>query len=344
VTHSAASEPSVQQPLLETALTRLIGCRVPIIVAPMFLVSNIEMVVAGSEAGAIGSFPALNARPVETLREWLQEIKRRTSHPFAVNLIVNRTNIYLRQQMEICLEEKVPVIIASLGDPTKLIQLAHEVGSRVFCDVIFEEHAKKAVDAGADALIAVSAGAGGHGGQISPFVWIPYLKRTFGIPIIAAGGIADGAGLAAALALGADGVSIGTRFIASRECPVTADYKQAILNARPEDIVTTYKLDGVPANVIATDYVKKMGTELSWLEKRLQKSKKIRQMLMAVRTFRSMRLLEKAAHRTTWKQLWGAGQVSGLIGDILPVSEIIKNIVKEYESVRLGLPQQDKNS
>ena len=325
-------------PSLKTRFTDDLGCDVPIIVAPMFLVSNVDMVVAASETGAIGSFPALNARPVETLRDWLREIKQRTRRPFAVNLIVNKSNIYYRQQLDICMEERVPMIIASLGNPEEVIRRAHEVGCKVYCDVIFEEHAKKAVDCGADGLIAVSSGAGGHGGNISPFVWIPYLKKHYSVPIVAAGGIADGAGLLAALALGADGVSVGTRFIASRECPVVDDYKQAILRARPEDIVTTYKLDGVPASVIRTEYVRKMGTELNWLERKMLKNRRLRQVVFALRTLRSMRLLEKAAHRPTWKQLWGAGQVASLIDDVQPIADILRRMVEEYEQVRNALP------
>ena len=137
---------------IETELTSRLGCRYPIIVAPMFLVSNVAMVVAGSGAGAIGSFPALNARPVSKLREWLHEIKNTTDNPYAVNLIVNRSNPYLEQQMEICLEARVPMIIASLGDPAELIRRAHAVGSQVYCDVIEEKHAEKAMATGADGL------------------------------------------------------------------------------------------------------------------------------------------------------------------------------------------------
>ncbi len=323
---------------LSTAFTEMVKCDVPIIVAPMFLVSNVEMVVAGSEAGAVGAFPALNARPVEKLRDWLRKIRERTRKPFAVNLIVNKTNIYLPQQMDICLEERVPLIIASLGNPAELIRRAHEVGTRVFCDVINEEHARKAVDCGADGLIAVGSGAGGHPGHISPLVWIPYLKRKFNVPIVAAGGIADGAGMAAVFALGADAVQVGTRFIASAECPVTDAYKQAVVHSRPQDIVTTYKLDGVAASVIRTEYVRKMGTELNWLERKLQKSRRLRRALMALRTLRNLRTLEKAAQRPTWKQLWGAGQVAGLIDDIRPIAEIVARMVEEYARVRESLP------
>lgn len=323
---------------IQTDFTRAIGCDVPIVVAPMFLVSNIDMVVAGSQAGALGAFPALNARPVEKLRDWLQEIRRRTQRPYAVNLIVHRSNIYFEKQMEICLEERVPVIIASLGDPSLLIAKAHEAGSKVFCDVIFDEHARKAVNAGADGLVAVSGGAGGHAGSISSMVWIPYLRQRYAVPILAAGNVATGQGLAAALALGASGVYLGTRFIASSECPVTPAYKQAIINARPQDIVTTYKLDGVAANVINTPYVQKMGTQLTWLERLFLRSRRLRPLLFAFRTIRSVDVLAEAARKVTWKELWGAGQVAGLVDDIAPIADIICRIVAEYEETIRHFP------
>lgn len=323
---------------IPTSFTKLIGCDLPVVVAPMFLVSNVDMVVAASETGAVGAFPALNARPVEVFREWIYEIKRRTSKPYAVNLVLVSSNIYYRRQMEICLEEKVPMIIASLGDPSELIRKAHEIGTKVFCDVILLKHAQKALEAGADGLIAVGSGAGGHAGPISPLVWVPYLCRQFHVPILAAGGIVDGRGMASAFAMGAAGVSMGTRFIASKECPVADDYKQAIVKAQPQDIVTTYKLDGVAANVINTRFVQKMGTELNLLERILLRYRKSRSLFIAYRAMRTMSLLQKAAQRPTWKQLWGAGQGVGLIDDVLPIGEILQNMVREYRQVSESLP------
>jgi nitronate monooxygenase len=324
---------------IETSFSRLLGCDLPILVAPMFLVSNVDMVVAAGEAGAVGSFPALNVRPVEKLQGWLQEIRRRSNKPYGVNLIVNRSNPYLQQQIEICLACQVPLFIASLGNPSQLIEKAHAAGSKVFCDVIGLEHARKAVSVGADGLIAVSSGAGGHAGAISPFALVPYLKQQFPqVPIVAAGSISDGRGMAAAFALGADGVSMGTRFIASSECPVVDEYKQAIVASSPEDIVLTYKMDGVAANVINTPYVQKIGTELGWLEKRLLRSSRLRHWLMGLRVLNSMPLLKNAVEKSTWKKLWGAGQGAGLVKDIKPTAELLERIVREYEAVRAHLP------
>ncbi len=323
---------------IQTRFTEMMGCDMPIIVAPMFLVSDVGMTVAGSEAGGVGAFPALNARPVEKLREWLQAVKKQTDKPYAVNLIVNRTNIYFPKQMEICLEEKVPMIIASLGDPSELIKKADEVGTKVFCDVIRKEHAQKAVNAGAHGLIAVCGGAGGHGGAISSMVWVPFLKKHFDVPILAAGNITDGRGLAAMLALGADGASIGTRFIASKECPVVQNYKDAIVESEPHDIVTTYKLDGVPANVINTKYVQKKGTQLNVFEKLLFKSRKLRPMMMAYRTMRSIKPLTEAAKKPTWKELWGAGQGVGLIDEVDSIEGIMEKFAAEYAETIANMP------
>lgn len=328
---------------IPTPFTDMFGCRLPVVVAPMFLVSNVDMVVAAGEAGAMGTFPALNVRPVEKLRDWIAEIKQKTRAPYGVNLIVHHANIYFKRQMEICLEERVPLIIASLGNPAPLIAGAHEVGSKVFCDIIEMKHARKAVDAGADGLIAVGSGAGGHRGEISPVVWVPYLKKHFTVPVLAAGGITDGRGLAAALALGAAGAYMGTRFIASEECKVARDYQNAILRAQPEDIVTTYRMDGVAANIIDTPYVRKVGTRLTVLDRLLSRNRKLRSWLMAYRALRSFSLLKNAVERPTWKQLWGAGQGVGLIEDILPIARILENMVREYRQTLESLPRHTED-
>ncbi len=315
---------------IQTRFTQMMGCRLPIVVAPMFLVSNPEMVIAGCQAGAVGTFPALNIRPVEKLREWLQEIRSKTNNTYGVNIIVHRSNIHARRQMEICLEEKVGFFIASLGSPKELVQEAHKIGSKVFCDIISEEHAKKAVAAGADGLIAVCAGAGGHSGNISPLVFIPRLRKQFSLPILASGGIADGRTLAASLLLGADGVLMGTRFIASKECPVSQEYKDAIVQAKAEDIVTTYKIDGIAANVINTPYVQKTGTQLNFLEKFLFRHPKLRNWVTMKRIMSSLSILTTSIERPTWKQLWGAGQSVALVDDVQSIPEILNKIYQEY--------------
>lgn len=314
---------------LSTPFTQLMGCEFPLIAGPMFLVSDEGLVSAVSEAGGVGAMPSLNWRTPEKFREAVRAIKARTHQPFAVNLIVNQANTRQDQDLEICAEEKVPLVITSLGSPKKAIQKMHAVGCKVFCDVTDLEYAKKVQDLGADGVIAVSAGAGGHPGKISPFVFIPYLKRHLHIPIVAAGGIATGEQIAAALILGASAVQVGTRFIASDEGKVEKNYKQAILGAKPEDIVLTYKISGTPASVIRTPYVDKVGLNLNPIETLLYKYPKTKKYMKMLRYYLGSKALEKAAAGTTWKEVWSAGQGAGLIDEVLPAGEIVRKLMKE---------------
>lgn len=294
--------------MTETAVTRMLGIRYPVIAAPMFLVSNPDMLVAVGDAGGLGAMPALNARTTDGFREAVREIKRRTNAPFGVNLIL-LDNPRLRDDLAVCLEERVPLIITSLGNPTEVITACHERGMRVFCDVVNERHAQKAKAAGADALIAVSAGAGGHAGVITPFVLMPWLKREVGLPVIAAGGLADGHTLAAALALGADAGYFGTRFIASAEAPVEAGFKDAIVAAGPEDIVYSADVTGHPCNFLGSSLEK-------W---RAAKN-------------------EGGADLKKWRDVWSAGQTVGLIDDVKPCATIVADIMAEYEAARAAMP------
>lgn len=314
---------------LDTDLTRLLGCRYPIIAGPMFLVSDVDLVVAVSEAGGIGAMPSLNWRSPEEFREAVRQVKARTNNPFGVNLIVNKANPRVAKDLEICVEEKVPLVITSLGSPQEVIQRMHAVGGKVFCDVTTLQYALKVQNLGADGVIAVSAGAGGHAGPISPMVLIPYLKENLKIPVIAAGGIATGRQLAAALVLGASGVQIGTRFIASKEAKVDSAYKNAILKSNPEDIVLTEKISGTPAAVINTPYIEKQGLTLNPIERMLLKNPQTKKFMKMARVYLGSKLLEKAAAQPTWKEVWSAGQGVGLIRDIRPAAEIVEDLVRE---------------
>ncbi|MEZ4751487.1 MAG: nitronate monooxygenase [Bdellovibrionota bacterium] len=244
---------------LQTAFTSAVGCDYPIIAGPMFLVSDEKLVSAVSSAGGIGGMPSLNWRSTAEFRSAVEKVKTLTDKPFAVNLIVNKSAPRVEADLEVCAELKVPVVITSLGNPKKVIEKMHAVGSKVLCDVTTLAYAKKVESLGADGVVAVCAGAGGHAGETSPLVFIPHLKRHLKIPIVAAGGIVRGDQMAAVLMLGASAVQIGTRFIASREANVHDDYKNAIVKAQPEDIVLTRKLSGVPASVIRTPYIEKIG-------------------------------------------------------------------------------------
>ena len=258
---------------IETPFTQMMNIQYPIIGAPMFLVSNADMVVAISEAGGIGTFPSLNYRPEAKFAEALKEMKSRTKKPIGVNIIVNKSNTRAQADIKTSLDHGVELFITSLGSPKDVIREAHKQGAKVICDVINLEHAKKVQDLGADGVIAVAAGAGGHAGPISPIVLVSWLKKKLEIPVIAAGGIADGATMASMLVLGASAVSVGTRFIACKEAGVDQAYKDAVVRATPEDIVMTTRLSGTPAAVINTPYIEKIGLDLPWYLKVLKDRK-----------------------------------------------------------------------
>lgn len=315
---------------ISTEFTRLLGCEYPIIAGPMFLVSDINLVSAVSEAGGVGATPSLNWRTTEAFRKAVREIKSRTAKPFGINLIVNKSNFRVDADLTVCAEERVPLVVTSLGSPKETIRRMHEVGCKVFCDVTTLDYAKKVEDLGADGVVAVSSGAGGHAGPISPLVLIPYLKKHLKIPVVAAGGVATGEQIAAAMLLGASAVQIGTRFIATTEANVDQSYKDAILNAEPEDIVLTYKISGTPAAVIRTPYIMKQGLTLNPLEAFLHKNPRTKKYMKLVRAYLGSKALEKAASATTWKEVWSAGQGVGLIEDVKPAGDVVRRLAAEY--------------
>jgi nitronate monooxygenase len=324
---------------ISTDFTRMMGCRVPIIGAPMFLVSNVDMVVAVSEAGGVGSFPALNYRPIDKYEEALAQIRARTKKPFGVNIIVNKSNLRQKQALKYALDAGVDLIITSLGSPADIIKDAHLNGAKVICDVTNLAHAQKVQDLGADGVVAVGAGAGGHSGPISPLVLIPWLKEKLKIPIIAAGGIATGSQIAAALALGASGVHVGTRFIASAEAQIDAAYKKAIVDSSPEDIVLTTRVSGTPAAVINTPYVQQMGLDLPLTLKILKDHPRTKRYADLLIHYLGMRSLEEAAGKPTWKTVWSAGQSVGLVHEILTCSRIMSKLESEYFAAVAQLPR-----
>jgi nitronate monooxygenase len=311
-------------------MTQSLGIQYPIIAGPMFLVSDENLVSEVSKAGAIGGMPSLNWRTTEEFRAAVRKVKSLTNKPFAVNLIVNQANPRQKPDLDVCVEEKVPLIVTSLGNPKETIRRMHEVGCKVYCDVTNLEYAVKVQELGADGVVAVSSGAGGHAGPIAAFVLIPYLKKHLKIPVIAAGGIATGEQIAAALMLGADGVQIGTRFIASQEAKVDVSYKNAILKSEPDDIIMTKKISGTPVAVIRTPYTEKMGTELNWVEEKLLKNPNTKKYMKMIRSYLGSEALKKAVTGTTWKEVWSAGQGVGLIEDVLPAKEIVEKLVREF--------------
>lgn len=317
---------------IKTPFTEMMNCRYPIIGAPMFLVSNQDLVLGVTKAGGIGTTPSLNFRPSDEFGRIIKDIKEKASGgPIGVNIIVNKSNSRQESDLNHALDAGVDLFITSLGNPKEVIHRAHQQGAKVVCDVTNLEHALKVQDLGADGVIAVSSGAGGHAGPISPLVLIPWLKNKLDIPVIAAGGIADGASMAAALALGASAVSVGTRFIACKEASVQQAYKQAIIDATPESIVMSTRISGTPAAVIETDYIKKMGTDLPWLIQQLKKNSLTKKYVVPLIHLTGMKTLQNAADKPTWKTVWSAGQSVGLIDEELSVMEIMEKFVWEYE-------------
>jgi nitronate monooxygenase len=322
---------------IPTAFTEMMKIKLPVIAAPMFLVSNEDIVVEASEHGAIGTFPALNYRPIEKYREALRAIRARTKNPIGVNIIVNKSNSRQDEDLKCALDAGVDLFITSLGNPKDVIREAHKNGARVVCDVTNLDHALKVQDLGADGVIAVAQGAGGHAGPISPLVLVPWLKSKLNIPVILAGGIAHGSGLAAALALGADAVSVGTRFIASREAGVDSAYKKAVVESSAEDIVMTARISGTPAAVIRTPYVEKLGLELPWIVRELKENKHTKKFVVPLIHYMGMKALEESAEKPTWKTVWSAGQSVGLIDEVLSVREILEKFLREYDHARAKL-------
>lgn len=314
----------------DSQLSKMLGIDFPIIVAPMFLVSNVDMIKSAIKSGVTGAIPALNYRTIDELRAAIKEIKQSVKGPFGINLIVNKSNFLYKDQLKACCEEKVDFIITSLGSPEETINMAHKNGVKVFCDVVDVKYALKVEKLGADAIIAVNKEAGGHAGNKSFEQLIPELKEACTIPIISAGGVGNGKEARMMLEKGADGLSMGSVFIASDEAGVSDEYKQACVDYGKEDIVMTTKLSGTPCTVINTPYVQKTGTKQNWFERFLNKNKKIKKWVKAITFMRGMKSLKKAAFSSTYKTVWCAGPSIEHVNSIQPLEKIIERIIQEF--------------
>ena len=322
---------------MKTALTEMLGIELPIIMAPMFLVTNTKMIVAAAESGVAGCIPALNFRTIEELEAGIKEIKSKTNKPFGVNIIVNKSNVLAKKQLHKCLDLGVNFFITSLGSPEEVIKESRKHGVKVFCDVIEETYAKKVEDLGADGIIAVNSGAGGHLGNIPATSLIPGLKKVCKIPVISAGGVGTGAGIVSTLALGADGLSIGSPFIATTESGVSDEYKQACVDYGSEDIVVTTKLSGSRCTVINTPYLKKIGTEQNMVESLLNKNKQLKKYAKMITYYKGMKALEKAAFSASYKTLWVAGTSIEFSHKVEPVKDIIDRYKVEMKEALANL-------
>jgi len=309
-------------------LNQLLNIKYPIIQAPMFLVSNTAMVIEAMKGGIAGCIPALNYRTLPELKAAIGELKaaKVEGGSFGFNLIVNKSNIKYKEQLRVLCEEGCDFIITSLGSPEETINQAHKVGIKVFCDVTDLKFAQKVETLGADAIIAVNNEAGGHRGDFSPKALIQLLKSHCGIPVISAGGVGTKADIDEMLGYGADGVSVGSPFIASVEANVTDEYKRACVDYGAKDIVMTQRISGTPCTVINTPYVQKIGTKESWLESVLNKNKKLKKWVKMIRFSIGMRATEKAATEATYKTVWVAGPSIEHTTEILPTKKIIEKL------------------
>lgn len=315
---------------MQTKLTQLLNIKHPIIQAPMFLVSNTAMVIEGMKGGIAGCIPALNYRTLGELRVSLKELKaaKVEGGSFGFNLIVNKSNIKYIGQLEVICQEGCDFIITSLGSPEETIRQAHKAGIKVFCDVVDLKFAKKVEELGADAIIAVNNEAGGHRGNKTPGDLIKELVANCTIPVISAGGVGRKADIDEMLSYGADGVSVGSPFIASIEANVTDEYKQACVDYGAKDIIMTERISGTPCTVINTPYVQKIGTKATWLESVLNKNKKLKKWVKMIRFSIGMKATEKAATKATYKTVWVAGPSIEYTKAILPTKAIIEHLVK----------------
>lgn len=313
----------------KATLTELLQIKHPIIMAPMFLVSNTKMVIEGMKNGVAGCIPVLNYRTIEELQMAIKELKaaKVEGGSYGFNLIVNKSNIKYKEQLRVLCEEKVDFIITSLGSPEETIKEAHKHGVKVFCDVTDLNFAKKVESCGADALIAVNNQAGGHRGEIDPEQLIKMLNEGTSLPVISAGGVGNKADIDKMLNFGAIGVSVGSPFIASEESGVSKEYKQACVDYGAKDIVVTERISGTPCTVINTPYVQKVGTKQPWIEHLLNKNKKLKKWVKMFRFYIGMKATEKAATEVTYKTVWVAGPSIETTHAIEPIAEIIKKFI-----------------
>ena len=287
------------------------GLKLPVIAAPMFLVSGPDLVVETCNAGVIGTFPSLNQRTTEGYREWLHEIKSRLNPDaaaFGVNHIVHPTNPRLMADMMVSVEEKVPLIITSLGAVRDVVEAVHGYGGVVFHDIANVRHARKAAEAGVDGLILVANGAGGHAGVVNPFALVEEVRSFYDGTIILSGCLSTGGDVAAAIMMGADFAYMGTRFISTTESMAQSEYKQMIVEAGASDITYTPAVSGIPANFLTPSLVANGIDPKSLPEHKL----------------------DMADEAKAWKTVWSAGQGSAGVRDVLPTAQLVRRLTDEF--------------
>ena len=298
---------------------------IPVIASPLFIISNPDLVIAQCKAGIVGSFPSLNARPLPQFEEWLQRLTTElgpNDAPYAVNLIVHKSNDRLMDDLALCVKYKVPIIITSLGAREDVNTAIHSYGGIVLHDVINDRFARKAIEKGADGLIPVAAGAGGHAGTLSPFAMIQEIRQWFDGPVALSGSIATGDAVLAAQAMGADLGYIGSAFIATKEARADERYKQMIVDSSADDIVYSSLFTGVHGNYLAPS-VRAAGMDPAAL---------------AQGDVSTMNFGSDAAPKA-WKEIWGCGQGIGAVKEILPAGELVARLCREYAAAKARLAE-----
>ena len=300
--------------------------------APMFLISNADMLIEAIKSGITGCIPAHNYRTNSEFKDAIEMIRKKASGPIGINLIVNKSNVKLKQQLNSCLELKVDYIITSLGSPEKIINACKPLGIKVFCDVVDVKYALKVQNLGCDAIIAVNKEAGGHAGPTPAKALIPELVAACSIPVISAGGVSNGKQMKQMMDLGACGISMGSPFIATDEAKVSDAYKQAIVDYGAKDIVLTEKLSGSPCTVINTPYVQKVGTKRNFLETLLSKNKKLKKFIKMLTWYKGTKALERSAFNTTYETVWCAGPSIEGVKSIRPVKQVVSDLIIDFEA------------
>ena len=307
--------------------------RLPAIGAPLFIISTPELVIAQCKAGMVGAFPALNARPSGVLDQWLTRIRQElrdhdskhpesASAPFAVNLIVHRSNTRLQEDLEVCVAHRVPIVITSLGAQEHVNAAVHSYGGIVFHDVIDNRFARKAIEKGADGLIAVAAGAGGHAGTLSPFALVQEIRSWFTGPLALSGAIANGQSLLAAQVIGADFGYIGSAFIATLEANASSAYKECVVASGAADIVYTNLFTGVHGN-----YLRQSIVAAGLDPDNLPESDPSKM------SFGS----GGSSAAKAWRDVWGAGQGIGVVKEVVSTAELVGRLAQQYQAARRGV-------
>lgn len=297
----------------------------PVIGSPLFIISNPDLVIAQCRAGIVGSFPSLNARPLAQFEEWLERLSAELGPgdaPYAVNLIVHRSNDRLQEDLKLCVKYKVPMVITSLGAREDVNEAIHSHGGIVFHDVISNRFARKAIEKGADGLIAVAAGAGGHAGRLSPLALVQEIREWFDGPLALSGAIATGGAVLAAQAMGADLAYIGSAFIATDEARAVPEYKRMIVESAAEDIVYSSLFTGVHGNYLAPS-IRNAGLDPENLPEG---------------DLSSMDFGSRGSGTAkAWKDIWGCGQGIGAVKEVVPAAEVVARLAREHAAARVRL-------